>query len=177
MPTHGFITFVAGGRAKHAYCHADGGPYDLGVKVLRWLRTAAKEPRRLEAAITALKVIADFDSPRPTPEEVSRLQRYSDPSVGNPNEEWYALLHDLQGDPAALLASGCIVDEGSPHAWAYEVNSDEQTFSAGYADDSGATWPWSALPTDHQLVAAAEPLDPNQGDEDDEAGEDDEWPF
>ncbi len=88
--------------------------------------------------------------------------------MGNPNEEWYALLHDLQGDPAGILASGYIVDEGSPHAWAYEINSDEQSFSVGYANDKGATWPWSALPTDQQFVAAAESLDPNQPDEDDD---------
>jgi len=164
MSTNGFITFIAGGEAKHSYCHWDGGPWDLGVNVLDWLRAAIAEPAQLEAAITSLIVVGDYDgSPPPTPDEVGRLRQYSDPDEGDPDEPWYALLRGLQGDPAGILASGYIVNnEGSPHAWVYEVNFDGQNFSVGYADDHGATWPWSALPTDDQFLAAAEPLDPNQ---------------
>ena len=173
MSTNGFISFIAHGEAKHAYCHWDSGPHDLGINVLTWLRSAAAQPERLKGSITALKVVRDFDGPRPTPQEVRRFEQYSDLGVGDPTEEWRALLHDLQGDPAGILASGYLVDEGSPYAWVYEVNTDERSFSVGYDDYRAATWPWSALPTDHQFLAAAEPLDPNQPDEDDEDGD---WP-
>jgi len=158
MSTKGFISFVAQGEAKNAYNHWDSGPDDLGIKVLHWLRSAAARPGPLAAAITSLKVVSD-DSGPPTPAEVRRFRQYSDPGTGDPNQAWYALLHGTQGEPADILACGYIVDEGDPFGWIYEVNADEQTFSVLLDDHhDAATWPWSALPTDSQFLAQANPL-------------------
>lgn len=137
-------------------------------KVLHWLRDETTQPDRLRAAITRLKAVSDEDGQPPTAEEVHRLQVYSDPGVGDPAEEWYALLRGTQGDPDAILASGYTVNEDDTFGWIYEINADEQTFSAWF--DSGQrtwadhanrpTWPWSALPTDQQFLAKAEQLGP-----------------
>jgi len=114
--------------AKNAYSHFDVGPDDLGIQMLHWLRSAISQPEPLKVAITRLKVVSD-DGPPPTPEEVSRFRQYSDPHVGDPNTEWYALLSRAQGDPAAILACGYVVYEDDPSGWIYEVNSDERSFT------------------------------------------------
>jgi hypothetical protein len=168
MTTKGFIIFIADDEDKNSYNHCDSGPRELGIKLLHWLRDEAKQPDRLHAAITRLKAVSDEDGPPPTPEEVSRLRAYSDPTAGDPAEEWYALLRGTQGDPDAILATGYVVHEDDTFGWIYEINADEQTFSVWF--DSGQrtwadrasrpTWPWSSLPTDQRFLAEAESLGP-----------------
>ena len=155
MSTNGFISFVAQGEAKNAYNHWDSGPEDLGINVLNWLRAAIATPEVLKAAIVALKVVDNEESPDPTPAEVRELSRYSDRSVGNPSQSWYALLRGTQGDPVKILASGYIISE-EPDGWTYQVDTDQQTFSVKYAD-LNLTWPWSALPADEEFLTETEP--------------------
>ena len=61
--------------------------------------------------MTRLQAVSDEDGPPPTAEEVTRLQVYSDPTAGDPAEEWSVPLGRTQGDPDAILASGYIVHE------------------------------------------------------------------
>jgi len=165
MTTKGFIVFVADAEDKNSYNHLDSGPHELGIRLLCWLRDQSRQPDRLRAAITRLRAVSDDDGPPPAIEEVTRLQAHSDPALGNPAREWAALLGRTQGDPEAILASGYILHEDDTFGWIYEINADEQTFSAWF--DSGnrtwadhrnrLTWPWSALPEDEQFLAQAEP--------------------
>ena len=166
VTTKGFIVFIAGGEDKNSYNHLDSGPHELGVKLLHWLRGKSRQPDILRPAITRLRAVSDEDGPPPAPEEVSRLQAYSDPAAGDPAGEWSALLRRTQGDPDAILASGYIVHEEDTFGWIYEINAYEQAFSVWF--DSGTrtwadhsdrpTWPWSALPADQRFLAEAEPL-------------------
>jgi hypothetical protein len=158
MTTKGFISFIASGEAKDSFNYFDSGPYDLGVKLLRWLRAESRQPDHLRAAITQLRVVSDDDGPPPTEEEASRLQQYSDPTVG---PEWYSLLRRTQGDPDAILACGYVVYEADPFGWIYEINADEQSFSVYHDDSKRVTWPWSSLPTDELFLAEAGQLGPN----------------
>lgn len=170
MTTKGFIIFIADDEDKNSYNHLDSGPHELGIKLLRWLRDASKHPDRLRAAITRLQAVSDEDGPPPTAGEVTRLQACSDPAAGDPAEEWSALLRRTLGDPDAILASGYTVHEVDTFGWIYEINADEQAFSAWF--DSGnrtwsdhrnrPTWPWSALPTDQRFLAETEPLGPTR---------------
>lgn len=130
--------------------------------MLHWLRRASREPDTLRQAITSLKLIDG--SQLPTEADVARFQAYADPGVGDPTTSWYALLRFTQGDPATILDCGYIVDEGDPHGWVYEVNCDDQSFSVdnGYADNAERlTWPWSALPSDHEFLDIERGLDPD----------------
>jgi hypothetical protein len=161
VSTKGSICFIADSEAKNSYSHWDSGPDELGLKVLHWLRSEVSQPEVLRTAIRGLKVVSDDDGPPPTPEEHRRLLQYSDEGAGDPNEEWYALLNGTQGNPAAICASGYVVHEDNPFGWIYEVNADEQRFSVSYDGQNGATWPWSALPTDHQFLEDADRLDPH----------------
>jgi hypothetical protein len=161
VSTKGFISFIAAGETKNSYSHWDSGPDELGLKVLRWLRSAASQPGLLATAIRELRVVSDTDGPPPTPEEFTRFLQYSDPGAGDPSTEWYALLDSTRSDPAAILDCGHIVHEGDLFGWIYEVNSDDRSFAVSYDGQNGLTWPWSALPTDQQFVADADRLDPH----------------
>jgi hypothetical protein len=90
------------------------------------------------------------------PTAVQRPER-----VGDPAEEWYALLRGTQGDPDAILACGYVVYESDPFGWIYEINADEQSFSVYHDGDNRVTWRWSALPTDERFLAEAGRLGPN----------------
>src|SRR5215470_13385601 len=50
MGTSGYISFIADNEVKNAYSHLDSGPYDLGVKMLQWLRSAIAQPDPLKQA-------------------------------------------------------------------------------------------------------------------------------
>ena len=151
MSTNGFVRFIAKGEAKNAYNHFDSGPDDLGIKVLHWLRSAATQPGPLADAITRLKLVSDDDA-LPTEAQRQEFAAYYEPTGGG---EWYSLLRATQGEPEEILKCGYVVDEDDPFGWIYAVDSDEHTFSVLYDDDYGATWPWSALPTDSQFLAKA----------------------
>ena len=167
MGTSGYISFIADHQAKNAYSHLDSGPDDLGLKMLRWLRSASAQPEPLKAAIRGLKVVSDDGEP-PTAEEVSRFRHYSDRSVGDPSMEWYALLRRTQGDPTAILACGYVVYEDDPSGWIYEVNTDEQSFSVNYCHENRLTWPWTGLPTDDRFLAEANELESEEEEEEEE---------
>jgi hypothetical protein len=160
MTTKGFISFIASEVAKNSYSNLDSGPYELGIKVLHWLRDERIQPDQVRAAITGLTVVSDDDGPPPTPEEVRRFQVYSQPGVGGPADEWYALLRGTQGDPAAILDCGHVVYESEPFGWIYEINADDQSFSVRFDSGNRLTWPWSALPTDQRFLAEASQLGP-----------------
>jgi hypothetical protein len=158
MGTSGYISFIADHQAKNAYSHYDSGPDDLGLKMLDWLRAASAQPEPLKTAIRGLRIVSD-DGEQPTAEEVSRFRQYSDPSVGDPSTEWYALLRRTQGDPNAILACGCVVYEDEPSGWIYEVDTDERSFTVNYCYENRVTWPWTALPADDQFLASANQLE------------------
>jgi hypothetical protein len=65
MSTEGFISFIASNEAKNSYSYWDSGPKDLGIKVLHWLRAESRQPDRLHAALTRLRVVSDDDGPPP----------------------------------------------------------------------------------------------------------------
>jgi hypothetical protein len=162
VTTHGFIRFIADSEARDSYSHCDSGPYDLGVSVLRWLRAESMEPDRLHSAINRLRIVNDDTGPWPAAADVARFQHYIDRAVGNPAEQWYALLRGTQGDPAAILDCGYVVyEDDDPWGWVYEINADDRTFSVGFDDSKRVTWRWSALPADGQFEQEAGQLGPN----------------
>lgn len=109
MGTRGFITFVADGQEKTAYNHWDSYPEGLGIKVLEFLREAVKDPEALGQAIRGLRVV-DGDT-KPTAEDIEQLAEFADTGVSSGRiDEWYVLLRETQGSPAAILRAGVIED-------------------------------------------------------------------
>lgn len=134
MGTRGFVGFVADDETKVAYTHWDAYPGGLGLGMLEWLRGADVGVTR--DAVRALRVVTDDDTP--TPEDVKRLKKFYDPSVGGFSDEltWYQLLRRTQGDPAAILEAGVLEDASGFPAdslfaeWGFVVDFDREVFEA-----------------------------------------------
>jgi len=131
MGTRGAIAFVAEGTEKVVYNHYDSYPECLGQQMSYWLRTNAGRVDELKAAVVALQPVDS--SRKPTPEELEHFAQFRDERVSE-GDDWYALLRNTQGDPAAILLAGFYEDASSfPHdslfcEWAYVVDFDEGVF-------------------------------------------------
>jgi hypothetical protein len=156
VSTNGFVIFIADGQSKNSYNHWDSGPRDLGVKVLRWLRSSTNTPdraRSLYQRITRLRVVSDEDA-LPTEAQRRDLAVYFEPTGGG---EWYSLLCATQGEPEKILECGYVADWGDPpYGWQYIINADAETFSVDWGDGRVTSWPWSDLPNDNALFAIAD---------------------
>ena len=180
MGTRGFVGFVADDETKIAYTHWDAYPGGLGLSVLEWLRGA--DLATTEAAVRGLRVVGDGDVP--TTDDVERLKKFYDPEVGGPSEEpsWYQVLRRTQGDPAAILEAGVLLDASNFPAdslfaeWGFVVDFDRGLLEAyegfqesphrkgrfAYMKPTGngyypvklvASWPLSALPTQDDFLS------------------------
>ena len=136
MSTQGFLAFVAAGEEKTTYNKNSSQPCYLGVRVLAWLRDAMLLPASLRAKILELRVVdPDLDDP-PTNDDLLVLGLYLDAASidGGRAGDWYRLLRDLQGDPAAILQAGRAVEAAefpfdSLYAtWGYVIDVDAGTF-------------------------------------------------
>lgn len=131
MSTRGFVGFVVDGIEKIAYNHSDSYPDGLGLDTLRWLSKAhIGGARRLAAALR----VVEPDS-KPTAEDIERLKGYANTRVGTQEiDDWYVLLRETQGNPAAMLDAGVIEDASGFPAdslfaeWGYVVDFDAKTF-------------------------------------------------
>lgn len=142
MGTRGFLTFVVDGREATTYNHCDSYPEGLGSDVLGWARDNQHElvcddhgsvPGSAFDLVRQLRVVAP-DS-KPTPEDIERLRGYADLGVGEQRlDDWYVLLRETQGDPAAILKAGVLIDASEfPNdslfaEWGYVIDVDARTF-------------------------------------------------
>jgi hypothetical protein len=133
MSTRGFIGFVVDGTEKITYNHFDSYPSGLGTTVLDWLR---KEHRgHVQRKAGELRVVAADSTP--TAEDIERLRGYANLNVGEQTvESWYVLLRETQGNPAAILDAGVLIDGSSFPLdsvfaeYGYLVDLDSNTFEA-----------------------------------------------
>lgn len=131
MGTRGLVGFVVDEKVKVTYNHFDSYPDGLGVDVLMWLKGLDGEGAvEAEEQARSLKLVSE-DAP-PTGEELNNLERWANTSV-NGGEGWYSLLRETQGDLAAILESGHMID-GIDFAadslfceWGYVVDFDNYT--------------------------------------------------
>lgn len=185
MGTRGFIGFVVDGTEKIAYNHFDSYPDGLGKDVLSWLTATHSSTGEPVDLARALRVVPP-DS-EPTDEDIARLAPFTNRGVGERRDrpDWYQLLRETQGDPAAMLRAGVIEDAGQFPTdslfaeWGYVVDFDAGVFEAyrGFqraTHDKGrfaarpgakggyfpcalvASWPLSALPAKADFLAALE---------------------
>jgi hypothetical protein len=163
MGSRGYITFITGGQRKNAYNHDDSGPAHLGLRVLNWLRDS--DPAAVTAGIKNLQLVTEDDPP--TEDQLRRLQEWSGTErTGSPEDQWYRLLRGTQGDPAAILAVGYAIDDGSGDdgypwdtQWSYTIDADTRTLAAGNPVP-GVEWPWDRLPDETNFLAACARLIP-----------------
>lgn len=150
MSTEGAITFIAGGERKNVYNNCDSYPSSLGVEVLTWLRCA--RDGGLAGAIGRLRIVNDFDGTKPTDQDRERFRGFFQ-NVGGPDEHWYSLLRDLQGDPAGVLHVGIAYGENDPWGYIYEVNADARELRVLSGSDVLGKWSFDSLPDDNAMKA------------------------
>lgn len=140
MGTRGFVGFAVDGTEKITYNHFDSYPGGLGLDVLTWLRLV--DIREAREAAAALRLVNSEDIA--TIEDVERLgARYANTNVSTRDlTEWYVLLRETQGDPAAILDAGVMIDSNDfPYdslfcEYGYLVDFDTETFEvyAGFQE-------------------------------------------
>ncbi len=131
MSTRGFVGFVVDGVEKISYNHFDSYPGGLGLDVLRWLRMVHLGAARRLAG--ELRVVTDNDEP--TAADIEKLAAYANANVGSKStDDWYVLLLETQGKPAAILDAGAMLDASQFPSdslfaeWGYVVDFDAQMF-------------------------------------------------
>lgn len=115
MGTRGIVGFTLDGEDKLTYNHYDSYPDSLGEDMVDFVRNmdAAAVKKQVQKLI-----LVQEDGADPTPEQIEKLNHYCNPNVGarlsdarsNPPINWYQLLRETQGDPAAILEAGYMVD-------------------------------------------------------------------
>ena len=132
MGTRGALGFRASEQDKLTYSHFDSYPSGLGEAVLGWLRAevAAGHETQIREAAQNIRLVTD-KSQKPTTEDIERLRKWSDTGVSTGRiDDWYCLLRNTQGDPAAILEAGVMedshtfMDDSLFCEWAYIVNFD-----------------------------------------------------
>ena len=134
MGTRGFVGFVADGAEKIAYNRFDSYPESLGVAVLTWAREA--DLAAAADAARVLRVVRDDDEP--TDEDLVNFGKWANLNVGERRDrpDWYQLLRETQGKPAAILDAGVLVDahefplDSLFAEWGYLVDFDAQALEA-----------------------------------------------
>ncbi len=148
MGTRGIIAFHHKDQTKATYNHFDSYPEGLGVDMLAFLRSAA-DIDALRESVANLQVVSD-DVP-PTSEQIEALAQYAKRNVGTQTlDDWYVLLRETQGDPAAILTAGYIEDQfGFGYdslfcEWGYVIDLDTENFDVyrGFNKTSKAEGLW-----------------------------------
>jgi hypothetical protein len=138
MGTRGFIGFVVDDQEKIAYNHNDSYPGGLGVDVLGWVRRVADTELGWEVARDTVRSLRVVDpNSKATPADIEALSEFARPDVATRElSDWYVLLRETQGDPAAMLRAGVIEDASGFPAdslmaeYGYVVDLDAGRFEA-----------------------------------------------
>lgn len=182
MGTRGFVGFVIDGVEKITYNHFDSYPDGLGKNVLDWIRDVYHDGVLDEVIRRARELRVVSENSEPTDEDIEHLGIYLNMGVGEHRERpnWYQLLRETQGDLAAVLNAGVMIDSSdfpldSLFAeWGYLVDFDNSTFEVyeGFQRNQHhhgrfahrqaqrteyypcalfTSWPFSALPSDDEF--------------------------
>ena len=128
MGTRGLLGFVIDDIVKASYSQFDSYPSGLGVDVANWAKGVI-DWGEVADQVRNLTVVDEGESP--AAEQANRLAKFTDSHVST-GDDWYSTLRNCQGDPAAILESGFILDsvafakDSLFCEWAYIVNLDTQ---------------------------------------------------
>lgn len=112
MGTRGFVGVVVDGTEKIGYVHSDAYPEGVGLDTLTWTWRAVADIPSLVTAARSLRVVDSRTAP--TADDVSRLRRWTDLTVGERSAfSWYCLLRTTQGRLGEILAAGVVEDASS----------------------------------------------------------------
>lgn len=131
MGTRGIMAFAHRGTVKAMYNHFDSYPSGLGKDIADWIRELPEDLSEEIALFDRLEAVNEDVSP--TEDQKLALLRYFNPRVSTQSDnDWYSLLRESQGDPAAALSAGFYVDgyefgyDSLFCEWAYVVDLDRK---------------------------------------------------
>jgi len=138
MGTRGIMGFRVDGTDRLIYNHWDSGPSWLGGNVVKFLRGCD-----LDAVREQVRALRDVGGTEPTAEDRKQFAHLTDNRVST-GADWYALIRQTQGDPAATLECGVFEGSNSFMAdslfceYAYVINLDANVFEVyrGFQDRS-----------------------------------------
>jgi hypothetical protein len=115
------------GEDKINYCHCDGYPSELGVKILAFCKK--KSLKKLKKRFKEIVMVAQ-DS-HPTTEQILSCMAWLDLNVSNKTaDDWYCLLRKTQGELGAYFGEGkCkyMIDMSHLHfSYKYVINLDTE---------------------------------------------------
>jgi hypothetical protein len=137
--TRGLYGFVLQGRELLTYHHFDSYPSCLGVLLLRWLRPQLHTADtgqtvllpEVAAAVGRLRLVDPGASP--TAEQREQLAALGDAVISDVHD-WSAVLEYCQGDLAATLRTGYMIDDAAfaqrsaSCEWGYVIDVDAGSF-------------------------------------------------
>lgn len=138
MPTRGLFGFYYQGKYYLVYNHYDSYPNHLGMKLVKELRTAIQN-NKIEEWLSLLKNIKIVTNGIDTPSDndIKKLQKYTDLSVGNQStNDWYCLLRNCQESFETVLESGYFLNNQYDRSsltndifieYSYVLNFDDKT--------------------------------------------------
>jgi len=144
MGTRGVYGFRLNGEDLVQYNHWDSYPSGLGITILDFIRsTTTDEMRKIAQGL----ILVDEDS-KPTPEQIDECRQYLDLGVSKQSPyDWYCLLREAQGKPAAwkdglqyVIDSHEFMADSLFCEWAYCINLDDETLEVykGYNTNPNA---------------------------------------
>lgn len=148
MGTRGLLGLVVNDTVKATYNHYDSYPSGLGQDVVRDIKSFLDPDAEddLSALVTLAEKlqVVDEDVP-PTAEQIEEFKVYADRGVSTGSlDEWYVLLHRIQGGLSSYLHAGVMVDSSAFALdslfceWGYLVNVDNHTLEVyrGFQTDA-----------------------------------------
>ena len=154
MGTRGLFGFHFCGKYYVVYNQFDSYPSGLGRAVISEIQAAIKSGQFstwLER-FQSLKIVS-LDGPKPTPDDIKKLLKYSNLQVSTQStDDWYCLLRGCQFSLEKILESGYLLNavdkEGRPHwqEYAYVVNFDTNRLDFYDGDELKGSYTFDALP-------------------------------
>lgn len=131
MGTRGLLGFRIDNKDKLMYNHFDSYPDCLGKKVVKFCRKIASRKqgfRTIIDSVRSLRTVSKKDKPSIEDQEKLIALNLYNGTVSD--EDWYCLLHGIQGNLDEYLRAGMIIDNQSFIydslfcEWAYIINLD-----------------------------------------------------
>jgi hypothetical protein len=112
MGTRGLMGVRVNGTDKLTYNHLDSYPEGLGADVIKDIKEVYSNKGIYKIfKEKAIKLELVNGDERPTPEQKAELIKHADLVVsGRSSDDWYCLIHGLQGKLADTIASGYMID-------------------------------------------------------------------
>ena len=158
MGTRGAYGFRIHQKDKVTYNHCDSYPSDLGVTVIKFIKSTPT----LELKIIAGKITLIDEHSKPTIKQKNQCNNWADLSVSTQSlNDWYCLLHKTQGNLNIykegleyMIDSKSFLIDSLFCEWAYIINVDTNMLEIykGFNEDRNAAGRYASITQDEKKI-------------------------